>query len=85
MPAKRKATKGFRFQIASIDDAAIVYDALSDFLLKFRSMDREAAVEFRRIVAANRLSQHGPLGLAVARVLVDFSPRDPLAQDAKAK
>ena len=68
------AKAGYRFESASISDSLPVYDALMDFLAMFRSMDRQAALEFSKIVQSRRLSQHGPVGMAIADVLMDFSP-----------
>ena len=63
-----------RYEPGSISDAAFVYDALMDFLALFRSMDRPTALALRRIIEDSHLSQHGPIGVAVADVLVQFSP-----------
>lgn len=69
-----KATKTPVVKIGSVKDTEPVYDSLMHFLILFRSMDRQAAERFAKVVKQQRLSQHGPLGLAIAGVLGDFSP-----------
>jgi type I site-specific restriction endonuclease len=68
-------TKGARYAAGSIEKAAPVYDALMDFLTKMRSMDRKAAIAFRKLVEQQHLTQHGPLGIAVADALIEFLPK----------
>ena len=63
-----------------IKAATPVYDALQDFLFKYRAMDRAADVAFGKMIKGSGLTDHGPVGVEIARVLRAYSPF--LAHDA---
>lgn len=60
----------------SVCDARPVYDAIVAFLYQYRAMNRESELAFAKMVAQTLLSQHGPVGCELARVLIKYAPNE---------
>ncbi len=67
--------KGFKFKAGTLKDPIPAYDAIQDMLQIVRSLDRKASIELRGMLEERRLSQSGPLGMAIADTLISFIPQ----------
>jgi hypothetical protein len=65
---------GYRVDPGSLKDPLMAYDAVQDAMAMIRSLDRDSALALRGILERSRLSGHGPMGVAVADVLIAYSP-----------
>jgi len=63
---------GYQFEPDTINDPVPVYDALHDFIQMWRSMDREAALQFGDLIESGQLNKFGGIGTDITRLLLRY-------------